>query len=49
MEFTSLLLWQTLEKNTSEELQVQLKIFYEHRDEDFDEFAQRYERGVVGI
>ena len=33
----------TLEKNTSEELQTQLKVFYEHRDEDFDEFAQRFD------
>ena len=34
---------ETLEKNTSEELQTQLKVFYEHRDEDFDEFAQRFD------
>lgn len=33
----------TLESNTSEELQVQLKVFHEHREEDFDEFAQRFD------
>ena len=32
-----------LEHNTSEELHTQLKIFQEHRDEDFDEFAQRFD------
>lgn len=33
----------TLDREGSpEELQLQLKVFYEHRDEDFDEFAQRY-------
>ncbi len=34
---------ETLETDTSEELQVQLKVFYDHRDEDFDEFAQRFD------
>lgn len=32
-----------MESNASEELRVQLKVFYEHRDEDFDEFAQRFD------
>ena len=32
-----------LENNPLEELQTQLKVFYEHRDEDFDEFAQRFD------
>ena len=32
-----------LEQNPLEELQTQLKVFYEHRDEDFDEFAQRFD------
>ena len=33
----------SLENNPLEEMQVQLKVFYEHRDEDFDEFAQRFD------
>ena len=33
----------SLEHNQLEELQTQLKVFYEHRDEDFDEFAQRFD------
>ena len=34
----------TLDREGSpEELQLQLKVFYEHRDEDFDEFAQRFD------
>ena len=36
--------YQTLENNnTSEELRVQLKVFYEHRDDDFEEFAGRFD------
>jgi hypothetical protein len=34
---------QSLEQDASEELQLQLKVFYDHRDEDFDEFAQRFD------
>ena len=30
-----------LEDDNSDELQTQLKVFYEHKEEDFDEFAQR--------
>ena len=33
---------QALEDDPGEELELQLKIFYEHKEEDFDEFAQRY-------
>ena len=33
----------SLEDDATEELQVQLKVFYSHRDEDFDEFAQRFD------
>ena len=34
----------TLDREGSpKELQLQLKVFYEHRDEDFDEFAQRFD------
>ncbi|XP_040571681.1 protein diaphanous isoform X5 [Lepeophtheirus salmonis] len=33
----------TLEDNASEELLLQLNVFYEHRDTDFDEFAQRFD------
>jgi hypothetical protein len=33
---------QTLEEEKGEELQLQLKVFFEHKEEDFDEFAQRY-------
>ena len=36
-------LLQTLEHNTSEELQVQLKVFHEHKEEDFDEITQRFD------
>ena len=31
-----------LEDDNSDELQTQLKVFYEHKEEDFDEFAQRF-------
>ena len=34
---------QTLDDNNSEELQLHLKVFYEHKEEDFDEFAQRFD------
>ena len=34
---------ESLDRNPSDELQLQLKVFYEHRDEDFDEFAQRFD------
>ena len=34
---------ETLEQDAAEELQLQLKVFYESRDEDFDEFAQRFD------
>ena len=33
---------QALEDDPGEELELQLKIFFEHKEEDFDEFAQRY-------
>ena len=36
-----LLRLQTLEEEKGEELQLQLKVFFEHKEEDFDEFAQR--------
>ena len=32
-----------MDEASPEELSVQLKVFYEHRDEDFDEFAQRFD------
>merc|ERR1719500_1447635 len=32
-----------LEDDNSDELQTQLKVFYEHEEEDFDEFAQRFD------
>jgi len=32
-----------LDGNSSEELQTQLAVFYEHKEEDFDEFAQRFD------
>jgi hypothetical protein len=32
---------EALENDNGEELQLQLKVFNEHKDEDFDEFAQR--------
>merc|ERR1719458_1458964 len=32
-----------LEDDNSDELQTQLKVFYEHKEEDFDEFAQRFD------
>ena len=35
--------FQSLENDASEELQLQLKVFQDHRDEDFDEFAQRFD------
>ena len=34
---------QNLESSASEVLQVQLKVFYENRDDDSDEFAQRFD------
>ena len=33
---------EALENDNGEELQLQLKVFNEHKEEDFDEFAQRY-------
>ena len=33
---------EALENDRGEDLQTQLKIFQEHKEEDFDEFAQRY-------
>ena len=33
---------EALENDKGEDLQTQLKIFQEHKEEDFDEFAQRY-------
>ena len=39
----SYLFFQSLENDASEELQLQLKVFQDHRDEDFDEFAQRFD------
>ena len=44
MEFT-LLTFQTLEDEKQEELILQLKVFNDHKEEDFDEFAQRYGPG----
>ena len=35
--------FQSLEQDATEELQLQLKVFQDHRDEDFDEFAQRFD------
>ncbi|KAF8782803.1 protein diaphanous-like isoform X1 [Argiope bruennichi] len=32
-----------VEGNPTAELSIQLKIFHDHKDEDFDEFSQRYE------
>ena len=32
---------EALENDRGEDLQTQLKIFQEHKEEDFDEFAQR--------
>ena len=32
---------ESLEDDNVEELQLQLKVFNEHKEEDFDEFAQR--------
>ena len=32
---------EALENDNGEELQLQLKVFNEHKEEDFDEFAQR--------
>ena len=32
---------EALENDRGEDLQTQLKIFNEHKEEDFDEFAQR--------
>ena len=32
---------EALENDNVEELQLQLKVFSEHKEEDFDEFAQR--------
>ena len=32
---------EALESDNGEELQLQLKVFNEHKEEDFDEFAQR--------
>ena len=34
---------ETLENDATDELQLQLKVFYDSRDEDFDEFAQRFD------
>jgi len=33
----------TLEDEKQEELQLQLKVFNDHKEEDFDEFAQRFD------
>ena len=32
-----------MENDASEDLKLQLKVFFDHRDEDFDEFAQRFD------
>ena len=37
---------EALENNNGEELQLQLKVFNEHKDEDFDEFAQRLVKAI---
>merc|ERR1719186_2564962 len=34
---------EALEDDPGEELELQLKIFFEHKEEDFDEFAQRFD------
>jgi len=34
---------EALESDNGEELQLQLKVFQEHKEEDFDEFAQRFD------
>ena len=34
---------EALENDKGEELQLQLKVFHEHKEEDFDEFAQRFD------
>ena len=36
-------MFQTLKLNSSEDLQLQLNIFNEYREVDFDEFAQRFD------
>ena len=33
---------EALDNDKGEDLQTQLKVFNEHKEEDFDEFAQRY-------
>lgn len=33
----------SLEQDATEELQLQLKVFHEHREEDFEEFAVRFD------
>ena len=40
--FIRIFVSQALEDDPGEELELQLKIFFEHKEEDFDEFAQRY-------
>ena len=37
---------EALENDNGEELQLQLKVFNEHKDEDFDEFAQRLVKSI---
>ena len=37
---------EALENDNGEELQLQLKVFNEHKEEDFDEFAQRLVNGI---
>ena len=34
---------EALENDKGEDLQTQLKVFNEHKEEDFDEFAQRFD------
>ena len=35
--------FQTLDIVENDDIQTQISIFYEHRDEDFDDFMQRYD------
>ena len=40
---------EALENDNGEELQLQLKVFNEHKDEDFDEFAQRLVKAIKKV
>ena len=40
---------EALENDNGEELQLQLKVFNEHKEEDFDEFAQRLVKAIKKV